>query len=304
MEKVLGILGLNMKILYGIASAEGLAEAMQGASNIGIPTCIVADEFRSLVTKGQQKAVGNLIPKLTELYDSPDKIDVPTRTNPLCVEKPLAALISATTPTWLTSSVSDEDASSGFLNRFMTIHGESTNLIAIPVPLPDKELDQLAFQIAGRIKEADGPFELSTTAKVVYENFYREFRGRRLSETAMDLTERGHLHVMKVSLIFAVLNGHKQIEVEDVNRGILVVKSCMRVAIALAPDLGVGRGGKLESRVLSFVSKNGPSSAREIYRGLNSTADEVNRALAALLKINMLTVEERGGGSPLYHPTN
>jgi hypothetical protein len=81
MTMIAEVLGAEVRPLYGLSSAEGLAEAMEGQDGCGIPTLIIEDEFRSLMTKAQQKGVSNLVPKLTELYNGGEKFEVPTRTN-------------------------------------------------------------------------------------------------------------------------------------------------------------------------------------------------------------------------------
>jgi hypothetical protein len=61
---------IKVKPLYGLASVEGLAMAMKdGDSPDPYRVVIVEDELKSLLQKAQQKSVGNLIPRLTELYN-------------------------------------------------------------------------------------------------------------------------------------------------------------------------------------------------------------------------------------------
>ncbi|MFL6465984.1 MAG: MarR family transcriptional regulator, partial [Bryobacteraceae bacterium] len=106
------------------------------------------------------------------------------------------------------------------------------------------------------------------------------------------LTERSHLHVIKVGLIFAVLNGHQQIEYEDITRAILVADFSRQVAVSLAPELGLSRTGKLEARILYQLRTKGPSSQRDLCRSLNVCAEEINRAVGALQKAEMVRLEE------------
>jgi hypothetical protein len=77
------------KCLSGLASVEGLAAAMQGTE----PCCVlcVEDELKTLIKKGGQKAVGNLIPKLTELYNCPATFEVNTKNSPILVREPFLA---------------------------------------------------------------------------------------------------------------------------------------------------------------------------------------------------------------------
>lgn len=107
----------NVKPLRGLASIEGLAVAMRGgdsARSYGI--LAIEDELRSLITKGQQKGVANLIPRLTELYNCPDSFEVNTRADRLLIHNPFLSILTSTTESWFQESITDSEILGGFIN--------------------------------------------------------------------------------------------------------------------------------------------------------------------------------------------
>ena len=120
------VLGLKMKCIYGLASVEGLAAAMsEPGSTEPSRVLVIEDEFRSLLAKGQQKAVSNLIPRLTELYSHLDSFEVNTRTNRIEVKQFFLSMLAASTGSWFTEYMRGSDVSGGFLNRWMVFAGRA-----------------------------------------------------------------------------------------------------------------------------------------------------------------------------------
>ena len=128
----------HAKQLNGLASVEGLASAMVDSESAAPYRILcVEDEFRSLVTKSGQRAVANLIPKVTELFNCPRAFEVNTKSNPIVVQNPFLCMLAASTRAWFEDSLTSRDVSGGFLNRWLLFEGEADRVLPSP-PSPDK----------------------------------------------------------------------------------------------------------------------------------------------------------------------
>jgi hypothetical protein len=93
------LLDAKTKRLNGLASVEGLAVAMRDQhTEESFRILCVEDEFKSLITKGGQRAVGNIIPRVTELFNCPGTFEVNTRKDPIIVTEPFLCMLAARIP--------------------------------------------------------------------------------------------------------------------------------------------------------------------------------------------------------------
>ncbi len=289
MEEVAERLELKLKPLHGLASVEGLAAAMRdGDSEKPFRILAIEDEFRSLATKAQQKAVGNLIPRLAELFNCSGSFEVNTRTDRILVLNPFVSVIASSTDSWFTESVISSDVSGGFLNRWCIFPGESTKLIPFPEPVDRDAWATLIERTAQTIGQAKGQYSPSEEAKELYVEFYTEFRARPLEGLAADATARIDLHAMKFGLLYAVLADHKRIEREDMGRGILLATFILEAVCSVSGTIGLSRMGKWEQRLLQLFTA-GPMSTREVMRKLRITATELTRASRALEEVGSIS---------------
>jgi hypothetical protein len=281
-------LNIKLKTLFGLSSVEGLAAAMlDGDSTEPYRILGVEDEFRSLVAKGHQKAVSNLIPRLVELYNTLPRFEVNTRVDRIEVAHPFLSLLSSTTQSWFSESIADSDVSGGFLNRWVLFHGESDRVIPIPEPVDGPQWGRLVQDLAGTIERAKGRYLLSDDATRIYSEFYILFRGRKGTDRVLEATARSHLHAMKFALVYAVLAGHAQIEAEDIKRGIALAVYCGNVAESLAGVIGQSRVGQQEQRLLAAL-RGGRMSSREAMRRFGWSASEFDYVARGLQRVGLV----------------
>jgi hypothetical protein len=281
------VLEAKVKRLNGLASVEGLAAAMRGStSEEAIRILCVEDEFRSLVTKSGQKAVSNIIPKVTELYNCPTAFEVNTKKDPIKVAEPFLCMLAATTRAWFEESLSSTDVSGGFLNRWLLFEGGPGELLPFPRPIDHRAWEDLVQDICIAIHQASGLFEFSEDAEKMYDKFYRAARSAYLSEA----TSRMDFHAKKLGLLYAILAGHQRIEQEDIESGISVAEYCAKVVEPLASGIDLSPQKRLEDRFLDLL-RQGKIGAREAYRKLHVSAGELSRAIDSLKHLQQITFD-------------
>ena len=281
---------MKVKPLYGLASVEGLAAAMKdGDSPEPYRIVIIEDELKSLLRKAQQKGVGNLIPRLTELYNCGRSFEVNTKKDKAIIENPFACVVSASTPAWFAESIGESEISGGFLNRWTMFSGKTEVLIPFPTsPQPDA-WQRIAEELTLAVQQARGEFPLSREARELFSEFYRMLRGRKDEGLRTEATARTDLHAIKFALLFAVLDRKKQIDVDDVSRGIALATFNLKVAQSLIGTAGLSRIGAMERKVMAAL-KNGRLSTRELMRRLHLSADELDRVARSLDRVGEIEI--------------
>jgi hypothetical protein len=280
----------KVKPLYGLASVEGLAAAMKdGDSPEPYRIVAVEDELKSLLRKSQQKSVGNLLPRLTELYNCGRMFEVNTKSDKAIIVDPFLCIVSGSTPAWFAESIGESEISGGFLNRWTMFTGKPEKLIPFPSPPDPDKWDALVQDLAGAVQEAHGEYTLTAEAREVFSDFYRTFRRRKDDGLRAEATARTDLHAIKFGLTYAVLDRHRHIEVEDIGRGITLASFCMETAFSMVSEAGMSWGGAQERKVLEAL-KGGRMSTRELMRRFSMSADDLNRIARALERVGLVEV--------------
>jgi hypothetical protein len=284
LEDAAGALAEKTKRLHGLASAEGLAAAMQGKEPFRV--LCVEDEFKSLITKGRQKAVENLIPKITELFNCPPRFEVNTKKDPILIENPFLSIIAASTQAWFEESLSSADVSGGFLNRWLVFSGAPGPALSFPPQIDHRGWDDFVLDVCEAIENASGNFAFSKDAMAAYDQFYVRIHKEYTSEA----TARTDLHAKKLGLIYAILARHKEIEREDIESGMAVAEYCAQVVEPLAARLDLSPQKRLEERVLDAL-REGPLGARDLYRQLHISAGNLRQVLEPLRSIGKIDLQ-------------
>jgi hypothetical protein len=279
----------KVKPLRGLASIEGLATAMRdGHSNESHGILAIEDELRSLITKGQQKGVANLIPRLTELYNCPDSFEVNTRADRILIPNPFLSIITSTTESWFQESITDSEILGGFLNRWCFFKGETDKLIPIPEPPNEPEWVRLVESVAAVVLQSRGLYVLSADAREEFTQFYYQFRKRPKNGLVKEATARTPVHAIKLATLQAVLENHERIEAVDIKWGISVAEHCGSVVEELVSHLSSSRLGAKEQRLLSLLKKEGRLSTRELLRRLACSADELDRIVRPMSRLGLV----------------
>jgi hypothetical protein len=281
---------LRIKRLNGLASVEGLAEAMQNVSATGggqpYRILCVEDEFRSLVTKAGQHSVANLIPRLTDLFNSPRTFEINTRTSPVVINGPFLALLAASTRAWFEESMTKRDVSGGFFNRWLVFEGEATRLLATPPPVDQNAWADVVVDIAEAVSHNRGEFTFATDANEYFSQFYIAARRDYDSEA----TARTDLHARKLGLLFAILADRRDglVHLVDIESGVEIAKYCAQVAGPLVQSIDLTQKQRLERRVIEKIREDTGPTERDLYRALHCTASELNAVLHPLVGIGVI----------------
>ncbi len=278
------------RIMRGIASPEGLVSEMRGLD--GMPawaTLDIEDEVASVFAKGRKQR--NLIPRLAEVYHLPERLEVNTRQNALCAERPFLSLLGGTTMEWFAASLTTDDVHGGLFNRFAVFCGEPTSPKPVPPPVDAQAFAKLAVHMAERIEKAKGEYRFTCDAEEAFRPFYCEHRNRTLPALEMAATARVDDLACRFALLFAVFDGHDRIETTDIRRGMGLAGYCAMNSMAVLPLIGTSHLRHLEIRLLDLL-RRGPMTQRDAMQRLHLSSPELVPLVAAMERTGVIRMYE------------
>lgn len=290
--------GANVRTLHGLSTAEGLVAQLAAEEEVRL--IIIEPELRGLLKKAQNNSNGSLIPKLNDLFDAPNQVDLPTRKDPIKAQRPLVSLLSAATQESIEDAIGENEIFGGFLNRVIPIAGTPKAPQPWPEP-PDHrswaalvhDLDSLLSRYPSETRlQIDDP-----TARSMWETFYVDFHKRQLEapELLAALSYRLHTHVQKFALLYAVLRGARSIEAEDMAQALEIARYVDAVIDDTLRPLGLSRAGRLESKIEHLLTMKA-MKRRELSQKLSGRvkAHELRQTIDNL--INLERIEQLDGG--------
>ena len=169
-------------------------------------------EFANLFA--QSKRDGNTIsPALRDVWDSGQSIKPLTKNNQIWATDPHIALHGAITPIEFKAKLDSNEASNGFLNRFIVIFAERTCLIPFPERTKQINVDILANSIEKMVVWAKGGYpdckytrrmELTDSAKAIWNKAYFQIKDRGAnSEEINAMLERRAPITLRLAALFA-----------------------------------------------------------------------------------------------------
>jgi hypothetical protein len=300
----------RVKILQGIGSGEGVADWLAPAPDSTTPISqgVFLEELSALLTLGRWEG-STLKECLTQVWDCPARYEKKYRKAPINLHEPTLSLLACTTPALFWQGVSEVDLHSGFCNRLLYLTGP----VKAPIPLPGEPDSYKQMAVRKVLASLDSCYEgkasLEPAARALWEEFYYAWRAENLEPSLKAATERVPTYCMKLTLVYAALEGTlPTITAEQITAAIAVG----RYAVACTEQLlgcrtGVSRQGACEEtvrRILASAPSGLPVWKVNQRIGGRISLEEVLRAVAAMEKVGeVIQVEETKYGKPIFSLT-
>lgn len=221
------------KVMSGIGSGEGIILQMMDSKD---PVIEALSDKRLLIKEGEFAQIlqvmsrsGNTVsPMLREAWDG-GILQNMTKNNPMKASNSLVSLIAHITRAELSRLISTVEMGNGFANRVLWCHSTRSKTLPDGGSLDPKSLDG---QI-GKIKKAiDGiknsePFQMTRSAKAgtywheIYEELTTSKKGRW-----GEVTRRGAAQVVRISMIYALLDGKDEVNLSHLKAAEAVWRYC------------------------------------------------------------------------------
>lgn len=207
---------LTARTLTGLSSGEGLIWSVRdpaspdpGASDQRL--LVIEPEFAS-VLKQSNRDINTLSPVLRSAWDG-RPLALLTRTAPARASRPHISVIGHITATELRHHTNHVELANGFLNRFVLVACRRVQLLpegGHPNPLAATDLPaRLAANLAAARHAA--AVRLDEHARTAWHHAYRQL-SQPTPGLAGAITARAEAHVIRLALIYTLINGHTTIE--------------------------------------------------------------------------------------------
>ncbi|MCH8827164.1 MAG: DUF3987 domain-containing protein [Chloroflexi bacterium] len=221
-------------------------------------------------SKGGSDATANLREITCQLWDGVD-ISPPTRNRSLRVEKPFYGMLAMTTLDTLAARLHEDDILSGLLPRFTFYVGTQRRGIAWPDPpsaAGAKALAEALNEIRSHTQSLrnGGADRLqprlinpSPAAKANWEDAYHSFQDRAINAptpAAGAMLNRIPVHIIKAALMYAMCAGHAAIEVDDLDKAIVLGEYLSATAEVVAGTEGAAGRTVVETTTISKTRRD------------------------------------------------
>ncbi|MCA8991371.1 MAG: bifunctional DNA primase/polymerase [Planctomycetaceae bacterium] len=266
-----------VNIAEGLSSGEGLIERVADDEpedgEIIVhqplkPLMIVEEEFARPITAMRRES-NTLSPILRSAWDG-SPLSVMTRgKSKLRASNAYVSITAHVTPEELNRLMKDSvETSNGFANRFLWVYSTSSKLLPhggnIDVLKPFMHRLETAINDARKISK----MIRSEGADSLWESVYADLKRSRKGAYGRS-TDRACPQVVRLSMIYALMDGTPTIEVHHLKAALAVWRYCDASARLLFDGNEVD---PLEQKIIELLSANGPMSKTDIRQRLSSAA--------------------------------
>ena len=274
------------RLTTGLSSGEGLIWAVrdpQGPDSGAVDKrlLVIEPEFAS-VLKSTSRELSTLSPTLRSAWDG-RPLALLTRTAPARATNAHVSIIGHITQTELRRHTTTVEIANGFLNRFVFAAVRRVRLLpegGDPDPLNGSGLPRYLKTVLAHAQTA-GQLTLAPDARELWWQLYPQLT-QPGDGLAGHLTARAEAHVIRLALIYALLDGHKTIQPEHLGAAVALWDYAARSA---AWALGNTTGDPLAEHIHAALKRSPDGLTRTQIRDLcqrNLPADRIEQALTDL----------------------
>jgi hypothetical protein len=275
-DKVQLQLGVPYNEAQGLSSGEGLINAVRDPRTTinkkGKPVIdpgvsdkrllVFESEFASVLRRMVRE--GNTLSEvIRQAWDS-GNLGTMTRNAPLRATNTHISVITHVTPSDLQLYLNDVSTMNGFANRFIFLATRRVCSLPDPGRPPDHALRTFASRLAKAIEFGTTVTEMkrSPDAVTTWESLYKELSEPRTGRQHNAVVARGPAHVLRLSMIYALLDGSSIIEPRHLASAIAIWDYAERTSRFVFGD---SLGDKVAEKILELLkTEPGGLTSREI----------------------------------------
>lgn len=281
------------------ADPDGLVEAIVDAGVTDKRLCVVETEF-SNVFRVLQREGNTLSIALRTLWDYGNAGGI-TKRDPTKVTGGHLTTIGHCTVDELRMVVSEVDIQNGLINRFVFCCVRRSKELPDGGQIPPGKFDEYTAHLAAAIRGAnalDGPLGRTDEARELWHHVYHDLSADRPGRLG-GATQRAEAQVLRLSVIYAVLDGRDEIDLEHLQAALAVWEYCNQSA---AYVFGDSLGNELADKILHALKATVVGLTRTEIREIagDRPVERIEQALLLLERHGLayMTVETDTGGRP------
>jgi hypothetical protein len=275
-DKVSLQLGVPYNEAQGLSSGEGLINAVRDPSSktnkkgksvidVGVSDkrlLVFESEFASVLRRMVRE--GNTLSEvIRQAWDS-GNLGTMTRNAPLRATNTHISVITHVTPSDLQLYLNDVSTMNGFANRFIFLATRRVCSLPDPGRPPDHALRAFAARLAKAIEFGEQVKEMkrSPDAVTTWESLYKKLSEPRTGRQHNAVVARGPAHVLRLSMIYALLDGSSIIEPRHLASASAIWDYAERTSRFVFGD---SLGDKVAEKILELLkAESGGLTSREI----------------------------------------
>lgn len=270
-------------------------------------------EFSGALRRLHREYMQGCMEDLTDIYDSPEKLEMKTRTKGLeTIKHPAVSIIGCSTNTWLAQAVKQGDLQGGFLSRFLFVtamHGDKGRRIDEPVPplnpvMREELLNSLRVLSIGRKRIADFS-NVSDGYNTWLEYSEGQFENGNKPQNLIGFYSRQGLHVKKLALILqASMTPGNPIKItsEALSAALFLFEGLVSSTEAAIANIDWDPDAQALSLIKTTLATAGGAMTRqELLRSLKMNINKAELYIKTLVNSDELKlITERTHGRPRY----
>ena len=222
-----------------------------------------------------------------------------TKTNRVRATDPHIGIVSHVTKDELLRNLTDTETSNGFGNRFCWFAVRRSKELPFPSAPLHAELESLASRIGKALQEARhvGGIALTDLAREAWQAVYHDLSADRPG-MAGALLARGEAHVMRLSALYAVLDGQAAIDLVHLRAGLSLWQYAEESTRLIFGDT---LGNPIADTILRALRASGDISDSQVSDlfGRHVSATKLEQAKTVLLSAGLAhCVSVETGGRP------
>jgi hypothetical protein len=261
---------------------------------------VVEAEFAGALTAMERP--GNTLSVMVRKAWDGHKLATMTRHSPIKVTAPHVSIIGHSTQDDIRAGLTRTDAANGFANRFMFACIKRSKTLPHGGNLSPETIQALATRIKKAVEHASkaGRLTMTPEARETWEAVYPTLSAGQAGLLGA-ITARGEAQVIRLSLIYALLDGADHIDVPHLKAALAVWEYCEASAAYI---FGNALGDPVADEIsiaLQHAGRDGMSrtAIRDLF-GRHRSSDRVGVALALLVTKGRARVEHQSSaGRPV-----
>ena len=254
---------------------------------------VVEEEFAKVLKQADRQ--GNILSDTMRNVWDGKPLSALTKNAPAKATGAHISVVAHITKHELRRTLSATDQSNGFGNRFLWVCSRRSQLLPDGGNPDHKVLAELRCELAAAFAFADGAGEITrdANAKALWHDVYMALNQSHRSGIVDALLARDTAHIVRLSMMYAVLDKSAVVRVEHLGAAVAAWGYCED---SVAHLFGSSTGNPTADKLLLFL-QNSPNGAtrtaiRELVGGRVSGAD-LDAALALLNNMRLARPEER-----------
>jgi hypothetical protein len=301
------------RIVGGLGSGEGVVNSVRDAQEepdeqgrkttvAGVEDkrlMVVESEFASVLSVSGRDG-STLSEVLRNAWDS-GNIQTLTKNSPLRATGAHISVIGHITETELAKRMDNNAIFNGFGNRFLVVCAKRARLLPEGGSLADEDFSNLAHKLSQLLDAARkvGRVIRSEEARKLWREVYPQLTGDRHGSFGA-ITSRAEAHVLRLSMIYALLDGSSQIELCHLKAALECWRYCQDSALYIWGDFTEGLAAKIRDALVTAGQAGLTRSQLYTALGGRTPADKFDPEIAKMISNGEVdSTQKKTSGRPV-----